>query len=149
MEKLNIYFRGVCDIFSVKQGLPYQIWDGNTADGGTSFLATRLIHNKPILISTDLLKCYFLPLDPYFISQLTSIIILIIILLGLIFCSFRSRFLYLPFLVIPCFFIFHGHVIIDIVIRLYQYYLYFLSAVIFIFFLKKITKKILIVLKIK
>ncbi len=142
MEELNVYFRGICDLFSIKQAVPHQLWDGITADGGTTLLATRLIHNKLIIIFTDVFRCYSLPIDPFFLTQLTSVIVVALIIMGFFIAPVKVKLLYLPFLVIPLIFIFHIYLpfsMADILIS-YSIYLYALCFFTILLGIKNITK---------
>lgn len=129
MEKLNLYFRGVCDIFSINQGLPYQLWDGATADGGSSLLATRLLHNKPFLYGNEFLRCYFLGIDPYFLVSLTSGLAIAIIILGICMLPQRVKLLFVPILIFPLFFIFSRPDQVSYILSIYRFYLISLDFV--------------------
>lgn len=130
MEKLNLYFRGVCDLFSIRQDLPHQLWDGATADGGTNLLGTRLIHNKIMIITTHFFRCYSLPLDLFFLGQLTSVGIIVFLTVGFFLVSRRQRFFYLPFLFIPFMFIFPGNWSVEFKLQIYRYYIHLLPMVV-------------------
>lgn len=132
MEELNLYFRGICDIFSIQQSFPLKIWDRTTADGGTSLLATRLLHNKPIILGTDILHCYLLPLDPYFLVSLIGILVTFLFFVGLFVLPNRWKVIYFPWLIIPTVFIFGKPSSIGGVLNFYKLYLVLIVSIVFI-----------------
>jgi hypothetical protein len=55
-----------CNFQSIQTDIPFQLWEAITTDpgGGTPYLLTRIMHNKPLSYLLNLTACYFSYLSP-------------------------------------------------------------------------------------
>ncbi len=75
--------------------LPHLIWEMQTGDGQGGVLLTRFLHNWPLFLANNLLRCYLSYFSPDYLAGTVTIIGVILFSIGLMTLIHKHQWLWL------------------------------------------------------